>query len=105
MVPRATASESRGSWYVYILRCADSSLYVGFAQNVDERVKIHNLGQGAAFTFKRRPLRLVYSENLGSLAQAVHREQQIKRWTRAKKEALIANELQKLKHLSKRRKP
>ena len=83
--------------------CADRSLYVGSAQNVSSRVKAHNERRGAAYTFKHRPVRLIYSEPFGSRAEAVKRERQIKRWSREKKEALIAGNLRELQHLSKRR--
>ena len=89
--------------YVYILRCADSSFYVGSAQDLDARLKAHNEGRGAAHTFKHRPVRLVYSESCVSEGAAVARERQLKRWSRQKKEALIKGDLDGLKHFSKRR--
>ena len=89
--------------YVYILRCADNSLYVGSAQDPDARLKAHNDGRGAAYTFKNRPVHLVYSEVLDSEAEAVKRERQLKRWSREKKEALVAGDLVRLHQLSKRR--
>jgi putative endonuclease len=89
-------------YYVYILCCADDSYYVGSAQDLDARVKAHNDGRGAAYTFKHRPVHVVYSEALDSEVQAVTRERQLKRWSRGKKEALIAGDLNRLKHLSKR---
>ena len=89
--------------YVYILRCANRSFYVGSAQDLEARLKDHNDGRGAAYTFKHSPVSLVYSEALGSEPEAVTREPQLKRWNRAKKEALIAGDLEKLKYLSKRR--
>ena len=53
-------------YYVYILRRADDSFYVGSAQDLDARLKAHNEGRGAAYTFKHRsPVRLVYSEAFG----------------------------------------
>ena len=84
--------------HVYILRCADNSLYVGSAQDPDARLKAHNDGRGAAYTSKHRPVHLVYSE-----AEAVKRERQLKRWSREKKEALVAGDLVRLHQLSKRR--
>ena len=90
-------------YHVYILRCADGSLYVGSAQSLDGRVKAHNDGRGAAYTFKHHPVALVYSEKYRSRDEALTRERQVKRWARAKKEALIAGDLERLKHLSKRR--
>ncbi len=90
-------------YYVYILYCADHSFYVGSARDLDARMKAHNDGRGAAYTFKHRPVRLVYSEGFGSEAEALTRERQLKRWTHGKKEALIAGDINRLKHLSKRR--
>lgn len=89
--------------YVYILRCVDGSFYVGMARNLYVRVKAHNAGRGAAYTFKRRPVRLVYSETFISEAEAIQRERQLKAWSRAKKEAVVAGDLHSLKRLSKRR--
>jgi len=73
------------------------------AQDLDARVKAHNDGRGAAYTFKRRPVRLVYSEEFESESKGVERERQLKRWSRTKKVALISGDLQKLKRLSKSR--
>jgi putative endonuclease len=109
MVPRASdEGASRGAvpsklYYVYVLRCADDSLYVGSSQNRDDRVKDHNEGRGAAYTFKHGPVHLVYCETFRLEREALTRERQLKRWSRAKKEALIAGDLEKLKYLSKRR--
>jgi putative endonuclease len=64
-------------------------------------VKDHNDGRGAAYTFKHRPVRLVYSEPFGSEVDALTRERQLKRWSRGKKEALIKGNLELLKYLSK----
>ncbi|MBI4487629.1 MAG: GIY-YIG nuclease family protein [Deltaproteobacteria bacterium] len=89
--------------YVYILRCADDSFYVGSAQDLDARVKTHNNGGGAAYTFKHRPVRLVYSEVFRSEDEALTRERQLKLWSRGKKEALIKRDPERLKHLSRRR--
>ena len=77
-------------WFFYIVRCADSSLYCGVTNDVDERVKKHNAGTGAKYTLAHRPVSLVYSERCGSLSDALKREDQVKRWPRAKKERLIS---------------
>jgi predicted GIY-YIG superfamily endonuclease len=90
-----------GPFFVYILRCSDRSFYVGHSKDVEERVAAHNDGQGAVWTSCRRPLRLVYRETLATEAAAVKRERQIKRWTHAKKEALVDGDLTRLKELSK----
>jgi len=97
------SAESNGAamYYVYILRCADDSLYIGSTQDLDSRVKTHNHGRGAVYTLKRRPAHLVYSEIFDTQAEAVRRERQIKCWSRRKKEALVANDLMRLKQLSK----
>ena len=89
--------------YVYILLCADNSFYVGSTENLDDRLKSHNDGRGAAYTFKRRPVRLVYSESFVSQHDALPRERQLKRRSRGKKEALIMRNPERLKYLSKAR--
>ena len=90
-------------FFVYILVCNDESLYVGHTKDVLARVDAHNNGRGAAFTYQRRPLRLVYTEPHETEAAAIRRERQIKGWTRAKKQALISGEPKRLKQLSQRR--
>jgi putative endonuclease len=89
-------------YYVYILRCADDSFYIGSAEDLDTRVRAHNDGRGAAYTFKHRPVHLVYSEAIGSETAAVKRERQLKRWSQGKKQALVEGNLKRLKQLSKR---
>jgi putative endonuclease len=89
---------------VYMLRCADGSYYVGPSSDPETRAKAHNAGTtGVAYTSRRRPVVLVYSEVHPNRASAMRRELQIKRWSRAKKEALAAGESAALKALSKRR--
>ena len=73
-----------------MVRCADESLYTGFARDVDQRVAFHNSGRGAKYTASRLPVTLVYRERCRSLSHALKRECQIKTWSRAEKEALIA---------------
>ena len=88
--------------YVYILRCADRSFYVGHTSDPDARKQAHDEGTASNHTAKRRPLEMVYVEACASLADAVHRERQLKRWSRAKKEALIAGDTNALHALSRR---
>jgi putative endonuclease len=76
-------------WTVYILRCSDSSLYTGCTDNVEARLKAHNSGKGAKYTASRRPVALVYQEPAENRSAALKREIQIKRWSKAKKEALL----------------
>jgi predicted GIY-YIG superfamily endonuclease len=77
--------------FVYIVRCADGTLYTGCAIDPHEREKVHNRGRGARYTSGRRPVSLVYIEALPSIGEALRRERALKRLTRVKKEALIAS--------------
>lgn len=86
-------------WYVYILRCVDDSLYIGETNDVDLRVIRHNEGRASSFTAARRPVLLAYCESHPNRVTALARERQLKRWTRAKKEALVAGDLAALKKL------
>lgn len=84
-------SAPKHHWYVYILRCADRSLYTGITTDVARRLSEHNgERKGAArYTRSRRPVRLVYQEVLPSRALAARREWEIKRLPRSGKEALV----------------
>jgi putative endonuclease len=75
---------------VYIVRCADGTLYTGYARDPRARETVHNAGRGARYTAGRRPVCLVYSEAFDSRSDALKREHQLKRWSRGRKEALIA---------------
>jgi putative endonuclease len=88
---------------VYIRRCGHDSFYVGSAQDLDSRVKAHDDSRAAAYTFKHRPVHLVYSEAFESEIQAVKRERQLKRRSRRKKQALAEGNIRRLKRLSKQR--
>lgn len=77
------------NWFVYILRCCDDSLYVGISNNIEERVKRHNTGIGAAYTRSHRPVTLIWTEAVESESAARKREAQIKGWTRIQKVNLI----------------
>lgn len=72
-------------WAVYIVRCRDGSLYTGVAKDIEERLKKHNLGKGAAYTRTRRPVRKVYEELGLTRSEALVREAGIKSLSRAKK--------------------
>jgi predicted GIY-YIG superfamily endonuclease len=89
--------------WVYILRCSDNSLYVGHTADIGCREHFHNEGRGGSYTARRRPVRLIYSEQTVSLDEARTRERQLKRWSAKKKEALAAGDLIELKRLSRRR--
>ena len=76
--------------YVYIVRCADRTLYTGYARDPEDRARVHNTGRGARYTCGRRPVRLVYSESFDTIGDALRRERQLKRLPKAAKEALVA---------------
>ncbi|HEY4514918.1 MAG TPA: GIY-YIG nuclease family protein [Candidatus Paceibacterota bacterium] len=76
--------------FVYILKCADKSFYVGCTNNLERRLKQHNNSKsGAHYTKLRRPVVLVYKESFPTLREARHREAEIKGWRRDKKLDLI----------------
>jgi len=79
--------------WVYILKCADNSYYTGKTQNLKKRIAEHQNGILRGYTFNRRPVRLVYSQEFGSYLEAIKADRQIKGWSRAKKEALIRGKL------------
>ena len=72
-------------------------LYIGETDDLAARVSRHNDGRGSSFTASRRPVRLVWTESHDSREHALTRERQLKGWTRAKKEALIAGDMGALK--------
>jgi putative endonuclease len=76
-------------WFVYILRCADSSLYTGVATDLAARVARHNAGKGAKYTRGRAPVKLVYREPAANRSAALKREHAIKRMKTAAKRRLI----------------
>lgn len=75
--------------YVYMLRCADGTLYTGWTSDLARRVKAHNSGHGAKYTRSRTPVVLVYSEELEDKPQALKREYAIKQLSREEKQKLI----------------
>ena len=85
---------------MYILECADGSYYTGSTNDLDARVIEHQDGEGANYTKKRLPVKLVYFEEYDRIDDAFYREKQVQRWRRQKKEALINGEFQKLPALS-----
>lgn len=86
--------------YMYMLRCSDDSYYVGSTWDVERRLAQHNNGEGAAYTRRRRPVVLVYVEEYGRIEDAFAREKQVQNWSRAKREALIAQDDARLSQLS-----
>ncbi len=76
--------------FVYILQCADGSLYTGWTDSLPRRLAAHNAGRGAKYTRSRRPVRLLWFEEHPNRSSALRREAAIKRLTRPQKLALIA---------------
>ena len=92
-----------GAW-LHILRCADGSYYTGTTRtDLEIRVAQHQTGHFGGYTATRRPVVLVYSEYFDRIVDAIAAERQIKGWSRAKKEALIAGRFDLLRALSRRR--
>ncbi len=81
--------------YVYIVECCDGSLYTGWTTDVDKRVEAHNSGKGAKYTRSRRPVELVYTEELPTKEDALSREAAIKKLTPVKKRQLISESKEK----------
>jgi putative endonuclease len=79
--------------FVYIVRCADGTLYTGYARDPIAREKAHNSGRGAKYTAGRGPVTLIYAERCRSHGDALRRERQVKRWRRWRKEALAGGSL------------
>lgn len=78
------------SFWIYILKCSDGSYYTGHTDDLDRRIAQHLRGElSTCFTFKRRPLELVFSQEFPTREEALASEQQIKGWGRKKKEAMI----------------
>jgi putative endonuclease len=89
--------------YLYMLRCADSSYYVGTTrQDLELRVAEHNAGYFGGYTAQRRPVVLVFSQHFEAIVDAVAAERQLKGWSRAKKEALIEGNWNRISALARR---
>lgn len=87
-------------FWVYILRCSDGSYYVGHTDKGEERLSEHQLGVGSSYTRKRRPVVLAWSERFPTRSEALEAERRLKGWSRAKKEALIKGNVERLVLLS-----
>ena len=79
------------SWYVYMLRCRDGTLYTDMTDDVARRLEAHNAGKGAKYTRGRGPVTVVYQQQCADKSAALKREHAIKALTRAQKLALIAS--------------
>jgi putative endonuclease len=88
-------------YYVYILECSDKLLYTGITNNLERRLDEHKKGLNkTCFTFKRRPLKLIFQQDFNDIEQAISFEKKIKNWSAKKKLALANNEFDMLQILS-----
>ncbi len=88
--------------YMYILECSDGSYYTGSTKHLELRVQQHQAGEGANHTAEHLPVKLLYYEEYDRIDHAFYREQQIKKWNRKKKEALINGDVSLLSELAKK---
>lgn len=91
------------SFHAYMLRCRDGSYYTGHTEDLDVRLAQHQRGTLPGYTHKRRPVELVWSEAFYTRYEALAAERQIKGWSRAKKEALIAGNWERISELARNR--
>ena len=77
--------KNKSAWYIYIVKCADKTLYTGIAKDVPKRIEAHNKGKGAKYTASRGPVKLVYQEKTKNRSTATKREIKIKKLTRTEK--------------------
>ena len=90
--------------YVYILKCADDSYYTGVTSNLNQRMYQHDSAYFPdCYTATRRPVELVFYAEFTNIGYAIDKEKQIKKWSRAKKEALINGDYKELPNLAKKR--
>ena len=91
------------AFWVYILECVDGSYYVGHSDNLEDRLLQHQSGALGGYTKRRRPVRLVYSQEFLTRDAAFAAERQVKGWSREKKEALIRGDWDELRRLARGR--
>ncbi|PIU59524.1 hypothetical protein COS86_03780 [Candidatus Bathyarchaeota archaeon CG07_land_8_20_14_0_80_47_9] len=85
-------------YYVYIIQCEGNSFYTGYTRNLNSRMRLHLNGKGARYTKMHRPEKVVYTEELGSIAEAMKREKQIKRLTHCQKLRLAKSQTRLKQH-------
>jgi putative endonuclease len=88
------------SFAAYLLRCADGSYYAGHTDDLHCRLGLHQSGECGGYTASRRPVELVWSQDFVTREEALAAERQIKGWSRAKKEALMAGDWGRVKQLA-----
>jgi tRNA/rRNA methyltransferase len=87
-------------FFLYILRCSDGAFYIGHTDDLERRIAQHEAGEVPGYTVRRRPVALVYRCEFATRIEAIERERQLKGWSRAKKEALIAGDFDRLRILA-----
>lgn len=91
-------------YYVYILKCSDKTYYTGITSNLEKRITEHSNGLlKDSYTYFRRPIKLVFYCEFTNVNMAIEKEKQIKKWSKAKKEALISNQYELLTNLAKKK--
>jgi predicted GIY-YIG superfamily endonuclease len=88
------------AFWAYLLRCADGSYYSGHTDNLDHRVAQHQSGRGSDYTARRQPVTLEWCQDFPSRLGALEAERRIKGWSRARKEALIAGDWDRVSQLA-----
>ena len=88
-------------FWVYILKCNDGSYDTGHTDNLEGRVAVHQEGRLGGYTKSRRPVTLIFSEQLGTRVEALEMEQRIKGWSRKKKEAMMRGDWKEVSRLAK----
>ena len=91
------------NFFVYILRCSDGSFYTGHTDDLEKRISEHKTPTHTCYTSQRLPVELVYHATFGSRYEALAAERQIKKWSRAKKQALIDKDFSRITVFAKRR--
>jgi putative endonuclease len=96
-------TKSEGA-FLYILRCADGSYYIGITRtSLDKRIAQHNAGSFGGYAATRRPVMLVFSQWFDRITDAIENERKLKKWSRAKKEAFIKGDFVALRALAARK--
>ena len=90
------------SGFLYILKCCDGSYYVGSTRSVEVRFQQHQSGKGCEYTSWRRPVELVFCEEFETIGEAYAMEKRVQKWSRAKREALIAGDFEALHRAAKK---
>ena len=91
------------TFWLYMLKCADDSFYIGHTDDLENRLAQHAAGYGNAYTAKRLPVQLAFCEEFVSREEAITRERQLKGWSRKKKEALCRGDWAEISRLARSR--